>query len=55
MAYYDYYRSAPGWGTSSYQFVTPRVPSYQPQPNWGGLDYYNAHGGADPSVFSVIR
>ncbi|KAI5123857.1 hypothetical protein M0805_005674 [Coniferiporia weirii] len=57
MAHYDLYRTAPGWGTSSYQFVSPQIPSYQPQPNWGGLDYYNAHSGGqpDPYVYDYAR
>ena len=45
MAYYDTYRSVPGWGTSSYRFATPLQPTYQPQPFWRGGDYYRAHGG----------
>lgn len=45
MAYYDDYHNAPGWGTQSYRFPTPRLPSYQPQNSWGGLDYYHAHTG----------
>ncbi|THH05819.1 hypothetical protein EW145_g4521 [Phellinidium pouzarii] len=57
MAFYDQYRTAPGWGTSGYQFVSPQMPSYQPQPNWGGLDYYNAHSGGqtDPYVYDYAR
>ncbi|KAL5523936.1 hypothetical protein ACEPAG_8109 [Sanghuangporus baumii] len=52
MAYYDAYRNAPGWGTSNYQFITPMQPTYQPQPNWSGRDYYRAHGAlADPDIY----
>ena len=55
MAYYDYYHNAPGWGTSQYQFMSPPVPSFQPQPSWGGVDYYRAYGGlADKYVLSLI-
>ena len=46
MAHYDYYHNNPYWGTQQYQFVSPPMPSYQPQPSWGGADYYRAHGGA---------
>ena len=54
MAYYDLYHNAPGWGTSGYHFATPPVPSYQPQPSWGGLDYYRAHGGFNDPYVSPI-
>ncbi|KAH9894853.1 hypothetical protein C8Q73DRAFT_790061 [Cubamyces lactineus] len=40
---YPYYRTAPGWGTSQFQFNAPWVPTFQPQPSWQGFDFYNAH------------
>ena len=56
MAYYDLYHNAPGWGSSGFQFVSPPVPTYQPQPTWGGLDYYRAHGGmSDPYVVYIVH
>ncbi|KAI0360897.1 hypothetical protein OH77DRAFT_1517293 [Trametes cingulata] len=53
---YNYYRtSAPGWGTSQFQFGQPWAPSFQPQPSWGGLDFYNAHAiNPDPSLYSSV-
>ncbi|KAL0956120.1 hypothetical protein HGRIS_002287 [Hohenbuehelia grisea] len=50
---YNYYRTAqPGWGTSQFQFGAPPVPAFQPQPSWGGVDYYRAHAGSpDSSLF----
>ncbi|KAI0044351.1 hypothetical protein FA95DRAFT_1681271 [Auriscalpium vulgare] len=50
---YNYYQSnLPGWGTNQFQFGPPPMPSYQPQPTWTGLDYYNAHGmNNDPSLY----
>lgn len=49
MAYYGYYQQAnPYWGQQAaygqnQQFIAPPQPNYQPQPNWTGADYYNAH------------
>ncbi|KIJ49382.1 hypothetical protein M422DRAFT_27748 [Sphaerobolus stellatus SS14] len=59
MAYYDYYQnSLPGWGTEGYQTsgIMPPRPSYQPQPNWTGADYYSAHADSlrDSSVFNYV-
>ncbi|KAI0766825.1 hypothetical protein BD413DRAFT_614829 [Trametes elegans] len=53
---YDYYRtSAPGWGTSQFQFGAPWAPSFQPQPSWGGLDFYNAHAiNPNPSLYNSV-
>ncbi|KAI0373482.1 hypothetical protein BV20DRAFT_1033814 [Pilatotrama ljubarskyi] len=53
---YNYYRtSVPGWGTSQFQFGPPWAPSFQPQPSWGGLDFYNAHAvNPDPSLYSSV-
>ncbi|KAJ7502791.1 hypothetical protein B0H11DRAFT_1986372 [Mycena galericulata] len=42
MSYSYYQQSAPGWGTNQYQFPPPPSLQLQPQPNWGGMDYYNA-------------
>ncbi|KAJ7675113.1 hypothetical protein B0H17DRAFT_1081840 [Mycena rosella] len=39
----SYSQNVPGWGTNQFQFGQPPAPTYQPQPNWGGMDYYNAH------------
>ncbi|KAK7057406.1 hypothetical protein R3P38DRAFT_2840776 [Favolaschia claudopus] len=43
MNYNYYQQTAPGWGTNQLQFGQPPAPSFQPQPNWGGQDFYNAH------------
>ncbi|KAJ7287366.1 hypothetical protein C8J57DRAFT_584021 [Mycena rebaudengoi] len=43
MSYSHYQQNVPGWGTNQFQFGQPPQPSYQPQPNWRGVDYYNAH------------
>ena len=43
---YSYYNQAPMWGTQAYQLAMPPAPGYQPQPSWGGLDYYRAHLGS---------
>ncbi|CAK5281364.1 unnamed protein product [Mycena citricolor] len=43
MAYNYYRQNTPDWGTSQLQFGRPPAPTFQPQPNWGGMDYYNAH------------
>ncbi|TDL26040.1 hypothetical protein BD410DRAFT_784063 [Rickenella mellea] len=53
MAHYSYYQQqAPSWGTQQYQFASPPVPSYQPQPSWHAQDYYRAHAGNyDSSIF----
>ncbi|OSC99422.1 hypothetical protein PYCCODRAFT_1446853 [Trametes coccinea BRFM310] len=55
MAYQYYQTSLPGWGTSQFQFGTPWAPSFQPQPSWGGLDFYNAHAvSPDPSLYNSV-
>lgn len=40
---YNYYRNRGGWGTNQYQFPAPLAPTFQPQPSWGGMDYFRAH------------
>ncbi|KAF8160964.1 hypothetical protein B0H34DRAFT_698894 [Crassisporium funariophilum] len=53
MAYGYYQQSArPGWGTNQYQFGPPPTPKFQPQPSWGGTDFYRAHAvTSDPYLF----
>ncbi|RDX41482.1 hypothetical protein OH76DRAFT_213875 [Lentinus brumalis] len=53
---YDYYRSsAPGWGTSQFQFGPPPMPAFQPQPSWTGYDFYNAHASnPDPTLYNSV-
>ncbi|KAJ6558555.1 hypothetical protein DFH09DRAFT_533930 [Mycena vulgaris] len=47
-----YQQNVPGWGTNQFQFGNPPAPTYQPQPNWGGMDYYNAHAvNPEPSLY----
>ncbi|KAH9485272.1 hypothetical protein JR316_0002179 [Psilocybe cubensis] len=51
---YDYYQQHArlGWGTNQYQFGPPPQPAFQPQPSWGGNDFYRAHAAtADPYLF----
>ncbi|KDR75380.1 hypothetical protein GALMADRAFT_249426 [Galerina marginata CBS 339.88] len=51
---YDYYQQSgrPGWGTNQFQFGPPPTPAFQPQPSWGGHDFYRAHAAtADPYLF----
>ncbi|KAF8908808.1 hypothetical protein CPB85DRAFT_1308804 [Mucidula mucida] len=49
---YSYYHSVPGWGTNQFQFGAPPAPTFQPQPSWGGLDYYRAHAHTpDPDLY----
>ncbi|KAJ7755715.1 hypothetical protein DFH07DRAFT_821558 [Mycena maculata] len=43
MSYSYYQQNAPGWGTNQFQFPPPPSFQAQPQPNWGGRDFYNAH------------
>lgn len=54
---HSYYQTAdPTWGTSSFRFGPPPAPSFQAQPSWGGLDYYNAHADSpDPSLYHHAR
>ncbi|KAJ3518108.1 hypothetical protein NLJ89_g53 [Agrocybe chaxingu] len=53
MAYTYYQQSGqPGWGTNHFQFGPPPTPAFQPQPSWGGHDFYRAHAAtADPYLF----
>ncbi|KAK0438702.1 uncharacterized protein EV420DRAFT_1644631 [Desarmillaria tabescens] len=48
---YAYYHQAPGWGSNQFHFGAPPAPTFQPQPSWGGIDYYRAHAlnQADPA------
>ncbi|KAG7446460.1 uncharacterized protein BT62DRAFT_119239 [Guyanagaster necrorhizus] len=51
---YAYYHQAPGWGSNQFHFGAPPAPTFQPQPSWGGIDYYRAHAlspQADPLLF----
>ncbi|KAK0225712.1 hypothetical protein IW262DRAFT_706270 [Armillaria fumosa] len=50
---YAYYHQAPGWGSNQFHFGAPPAPTFQPQPSWGGMDYYRAHAlnQADPLLF----
>ncbi|KAK0241982.1 hypothetical protein EDD85DRAFT_422283 [Armillaria nabsnona] len=50
---YAYYHQAPGWGSNQFHFGAPPAPTFQPQPSWGGMDYYRAHAlnQADPHLF----
>ena len=45
MAYLDYYRTNPNWATSQWQSIAPSAPAFQPQPSWGGLDFFRAVSG----------
>jgi hypothetical protein len=53
MAYGYYQHSGmPGWGTNQFQFGAPPTPTFQPQPTWGGTDFYRAHAStSDPYLF----
>ncbi|KAF7315341.1 hypothetical protein MIND_00048700 [Mycena indigotica] len=52
MSYSHYRQHAPGWGTQNLQFTQPLAPTFQPQPQWGGSDFYNAHAiNPNPSVY----
>lgn len=49
MAFYDFYRRNLRAGG---ELVAPPQPPYQPQPSWGGRDYYRAQAqAADPSLY----
>ncbi|KAH8109351.1 Piwi domain-containing protein [Phellopilus nigrolimitatus] len=53
MAYYDYYRGGPNWATAQWQSMVPPTPSFQPQPSWGGLDFFRARSGlADTALYN---
>ncbi|KAJ6603114.1 hypothetical protein B0H10DRAFT_2079399 [Mycena sp. CBHHK59/15] len=52
MSYGYYQQNVPGWGTNQFQFGLPPQPTFQPQPNWAGQDYYMAHAGQpDTSLY----
>lgn len=52
MAYQYYQSRGRGWGTDQYEFVPPPPPTFQPQPSWGGYDYFRAHAiSPDPSLY----
>ncbi|KAF7298172.1 hypothetical protein HMN09_01039000 [Mycena chlorophos] len=51
MSYSHYRQNTPGWGTNP-QFTQPLAPTFQPQPQWSGSDFYNAHAvNPDPSLY----
>ncbi|RPD78343.1 hypothetical protein L226DRAFT_531691 [Lentinus tigrinus ALCF2SS1-7] len=55
MAYNYYQTQTPGWGTAQFQFGAPPRPTFQPQPTWGGYDFYNAHAmNPDPGLFDTV-
>ncbi|KAI0737606.1 hypothetical protein C8Q80DRAFT_1222841 [Daedaleopsis nitida] len=56
MTAYEYYRSSvPNWGTSQFQFASPPMPAFQPQPTWTGYDFYNAHAiNPDPTLYNHV-
>ncbi|TFK50085.1 hypothetical protein OE88DRAFT_1736366 [Heliocybe sulcata] len=43
MSFSFYQNAGDGWGTQSYRFGPPPAPSFQPQPHWGGWDFFRAH------------
>ncbi|KAJ7782876.1 hypothetical protein B0H16DRAFT_1494709 [Mycena metata] len=51
-SYSHYQQNVPGWGTNQLQFGQPPPPTFQPQPDWGGRDYYNAHAIDPDSSYS---
>lgn len=56
MAYYDFYRNGPNWGTGDFQLTAPPAPTFQPQPTWGGLDYFQAYAQqSDPYVNTRLQ
>lgn len=53
MSYLDYYRSGPNWASANWQSMNPPAPAFQPQPGWGGLDFFRAYSGLnDPSIYN---
>ena len=55
MSYLDYYRQNPSWATNQWQSIAPPMPTFQPQPSWGGIDYFrSAVGGmnVDPNLYN---
>ncbi|EJD00667.1 uncharacterized protein FOMMEDRAFT_22411 [Fomitiporia mediterranea MF3/22] len=57
MAYFDYYRANPNWASSQWQSMAPPAPAFQPQPSWGGPDYYRAMagGGYDTGLYDYAQ
>ncbi|KAG2342502.1 hypothetical protein BDR05DRAFT_1000821 [Suillus weaverae] len=53
---YPYYQSTlDGWGSNQFQFGRPPPIQFQPQPSWGGHDYFRAHAPhVDPAVFDQV-
>ncbi|KAG2121362.1 hypothetical protein BD769DRAFT_1009214 [Suillus cothurnatus] len=53
---YPYYRSTlDGWGSNQLQFGRPPPIQFQPQPYWGGCDYFRAHAPhMDPAIFNQV-
>ncbi|KAF9559859.1 hypothetical protein CPC08DRAFT_500721 [Agrocybe pediades] len=53
MAYNYYQNTMPSYGSNQpFQFGAPPKPAFQPQPSWGGHDFYRAHAAnADPYLF----
>ncbi|EIW82679.1 hypothetical protein CONPUDRAFT_163773 [Coniophora puteana RWD-64-598 SS2] len=49
MSAYDYYQHhTNGWGTNQMRFGPPQPIRFQPQPNWGGYDFFRAHANTTP-------
>ncbi|KAG2072354.1 hypothetical protein BDR04DRAFT_1097010 [Suillus decipiens] len=53
---YPYYRTTlDGWGSNQLQFGRPPPVQFQPQPSWGGHDYFRAHAPQmDPAIFNQV-
>ncbi|KAG1878254.1 hypothetical protein F4604DRAFT_1756057 [Suillus subluteus] len=53
---YPYYQSTlNGWGSNQLQFGRPPPIQFQPQPSWGGYDYFRAHAPhIDPTIFNEV-
>ncbi|KAG1746105.1 hypothetical protein EDB19DRAFT_1905981 [Suillus lakei] len=53
---YPYYQSTlDGWGSNQLQFGRPPPIQFQPQPSWGGHDYFRAHAPhMDPAIFNHV-
>lgn len=53
---YPYYQSTlDGWGSNQFQFGRPPPVRFQPQPSWGGHDYFRAHAPhIDPAIFNQV-
>ncbi|EGN99796.1 hypothetical protein SERLA73DRAFT_72584 [Serpula lacrymans var. lacrymans S7.3] len=53
MAYPYYQNNLNGWGTEQLQFGAPPPINFQPQPSWGGLDFFRAHAAVpDPTLYN---